>query len=191
MNALLIVDMQRDFCPGGALAVAEGDAIIPTINALMEHFPILLASKDWHPPESTHFQKWPVHCVRGTPGADFHPKLRASRIQKTFHKGTGPREDGYSLFQSHETPGPEEWLRQKGVKRLFVTGLAADHCVKASAVEAAQKGFETYVIADATRAVGDLQKTLDEIARLGVRLISSQEILSGRHPAFAHNTANG
>lgn len=178
MEALLVVDVQRDFCPGEALAVKDGDAVIPVLNRLMDRFPVVLASKDWHPLETSHFTKWPVHCVRGTPGAEFHPDLDASRIQKVFHKGTEPDEDGYSLFQSHETPSPAEWLRQRGVDRLYVGGLAADFCVMWSAIEAAKEGFQTFLVADATRAVESLEKALARAGEAGVKIVRAEDILS-------------
>src|SRR5690606_41612447 len=100
MKALIIVDLQNDFCPGGALAAPKGDQIVPTINKLMGKFDLVVASKDWHPEDSVHFEKWPVHCVRQTPGAEFHPKLQTSKLDMVILKGTNDKDDGYSAFEA-------------------------------------------------------------------------------------------
>lgn len=180
MRALLIVDVQNDFCPGGALPVPEGDAVVPVINRLIDAFPLVLASKDWHPAETVHFQKWPPHCVQGTPGADFHPQLRADKIQYVLLKGTGDRDDGYSAFEATNL-NLAEFLRQQGVTELYVTGLATDYCVRATTLDALRKGFQTYVVTDAVRAVdvnaGDGQRALQEMQQAGARLVTSAEVL--------------
>ncbi len=98
MKALLIVDVQNDFCPGGTLAVPEGDKVVPVINQIMDFFPLVIASKDWHPTDSVHFKKWPPHCLQNTPGSDFHPQLNSSKIKTVFLKGTKNKDDGYSTF---------------------------------------------------------------------------------------------
>ncbi len=179
MKALLIVDVQNDFCPGGALAVPEGDKVVPTINRLLDHFDIIVASKDWHPTLTVHFQKWPPHCVQGTTGAEFHPQLRSGRIQKVFLKGTGNKDDGYSAYEA-TSEDLAQYLKSKGVTELYVTGLATDYCVRASALDAIKKGFRTSVVTDAVAAVnlhpGDGQKALDEMKRVGIRLVTSPHV---------------
>jgi len=183
MKALFIVDVQNDFCPGGALPVPEGDQVVPVINRLMDHFPLVLASKDWHPSETVHFQKWPPHCVQGTPGAEFHPALRADRIDQVFLKGTGNRDDGYSAFEA-TNENLAEYLRRHGVEELYVTGLATDYCVRATVLDALREGFRTYVVTDAVRAVnvspGDGERALEEMRRAGAILVTSEELLSAQ-----------
>jgi nicotinamidase/pyrazinamidase len=181
MKALLIVDVQNDFCPGGALAVPEGDKVVPFINKLMDLFPLVIASKDWHPKDTVHFQKWPPHCVQNTPGADFPPALNASQISKIFLKGSKNKDDGYSAFEA-TSDDLEKFLRKKGVTDLFIAGLATDYCVKATALDADKRGFETFVVEDAVAAVnvkeGDGAKALKAMAKAGVTLIESSEIAS-------------
>jgi nicotinamidase/pyrazinamidase len=179
LKGLLIVDVQNDFCPGGALAVPEGDKVVDVINRLLNHFDVVVASKDWHPQKSVHFQKWPPHCVQNTPGAEFHPGLKAGRIQQVFLKGTKDKDDGYSAYEATNVD-LNEYLNSKTVTDLYVTGLATDYCVKASALDAAKKGFNTYVVTDAVAAVNvnpdDGRQALDAMARAGVHLIASSEI---------------
>lgn len=183
-SALLIVDVQVDFCPGGALAVPEGDQIVPKLNDYIRLFrsanrPIL-ASRDWHPPETTHFRTqggpWPPHCIQGTPGAEFHPKLALPPDAIVVSKGMGADEDAYSAFQARDAQGRllEGWLRALGVRHLYVGGLALDYCVKASALDAVAKGFRTTVLVDATRAVNikphDGELAIEELLRAGANL---------------------
>ena len=179
MKALFIVDVQNDFCPGGALAVSNGDRIIPIINDLIEKFSLVAASKDWHPEKSAHFDKWPLHCVQNQNGAEFHPELKSTSINRVFFKGTGGKDDGYSAFEA-TNENLEKYLKDAGVTELYVTGLATDYCVKASAIDASKRGFITYVVTDAIAAVnvnpGDGDKALEEMKNAGVRLISSKEI---------------
>jgi len=179
MKALLIVDVQNDFCPGGALAVPDGDKVVPVINRLMGQFPVIVASKDWHPKDSVHFKKWPPHCVRDTRGADFHPGLDASKIQKVFLKGTRNKDDGYSAFEA-ASEDLEKFLKSKGVDELYVCGLATDYCVKASALDAEKYGFETFVVEDAVAAFGvkpgDGEKALAQMRQAGITLIASAEM---------------
>jgi nicotinamidase/pyrazinamidase len=181
MKALLVVDVQNDFCPGGALGVPEGDKVVPVINALMEAFPLVIASKDWHPKDTVHFKKWPPHCVQESKGADFHPKLTVSKIKKIFLKGTKNKDDGYSAFESTNAD-LAEFLKKEEVEDLYVVGLATDYCVKATALDADKLGFETFVVEDAVAAVnakpGDGDKALKAMARAGVTLISSEEVLA-------------
>ncbi|MBM4159566.1 MAG: nicotinamidase [Ignavibacteria bacterium] len=179
MKALLIVDVQNDFCPGGALAVPDGDKVVPVINRLMDQFDIIVASKDWHPPQSVHFQKWPVHCVQETPGAEFHPQLKSDAIQKVFLKGTGGADDGYSAYEA-TSDDLGEYLNSKNVTELYVAGLATDYCVRASALDAFRKGFRTFVVTDAVAAVNvkpdDGPKALEEMRNAGVTLLRSEDI---------------
>jgi nicotinamidase/pyrazinamidase len=179
MKALLIVDVQNDFCPGGALAVPEGDKVVPIINRLMDRFDVIVASKDWHPPQSVHFGKWPPHCVQNTPGADFHPKLQSKRIQQVFLKGTRNKDDGYSAFEA-TNDDVQRYLQSRGVSELYVTGLATDYCVKASALDAVKRNFTTYVVTDAVAAVdvqpGDGGKALEEMKAAGVAAVTSRDL---------------
>lgn len=181
MNALIIVDVQNDFCPGGALAVKDGDQVVPVINRLAEKFDVVVASKDWHPKDTAHFKKWPAHCVRNTCGAEFHPDLDAAKILKVFLKGTGNKDDGYSAFEA-TSDDLAHFLKVARVTDVYVAGLATDYCVKATALDAQSKGFTTAVIQDACRAVGERKGATDAITELtkrGVRIISSQDIV---HP---------
>ncbi len=186
MKALLILDVQNDFCPGGTLAVPEGDKVVPVINSLMASFPLVIASKSWHPAGSAHFKKWPPHCVQNTPGAEFHPALDAKKIQETFLKGTNNKDDGYSAFEA-TSKDLDKYLREKDVNELFLAGLATDYCVKATALDSDRKGFETFVIEDAVAAVnakpGDGEKALAQMRRNGITLIHSSEILPDSRPA--------
>ena len=179
MKALLIVDVQNDFCPGGTLAVPEGDKVVPVINQMMANFRLIVASKDWHPKDTVHFKKWPPHCVQNTLGADFHPKLDVSKIKKIFLKGTKNKDDGYSAFEA-TSADLGEFLKKEGVEDLYVVGLATDYCVKATALDADKLGFETFVVEDAVAAVnvkpGDGEKALKAMAHAGITLINSDEI---------------
>ncbi|MBI3004613.1 MAG: nicotinamidase [Ignavibacteriales bacterium] len=179
MKGLLVVDVQNDFCPGGALAVPEGDKVVPVINKLMEKFPVVVASKDWHPKQTVHFEKWPVHCVHNTKGADFHPGIVSTKIEQVFLKGTGNKDDGYSAFEATNLD-LARYLKEKGVDELFVVGLATDYCVRASAIDAVKQGLTTHVVTDAIAAVnvkpGDDEKSLDDMRGAGVKLVTSKDI---------------
>lgn len=179
MKALLIVDVQNDFCPGGTLAVPEGDKVVPVINNIMDFFSLVIASKDWHPKGSVHFKKWPPHCVQDTPGGDFHPKLNTSRLKKIFLKGTKNKDDGYSAFEATNAD-LAAFLKKEKVDELYVVGLATDYCVKASALDADKNGFETFVVENAVAAVnvkpGDGEKALKAMAHAGITLINSSDI---------------
>ncbi len=178
-KALLIVDVQNDFCPGGALAVKDGDKVVPVINGIIDKFDLVLASKDWHPVDSVHFEKWPVHCVQNTYGADFHPDLQTDKIDRVLLKGTQNKDEGYSAFEATNI-SLADFLREEGVTDLYVCGLATDYCVKATALDACKLGFRTYVITDAVAAVnlnpGDDKKALEEISSQGCILVNSSEI---------------
>jgi nicotinamidase/pyrazinamidase len=179
MKALLIVDVQNDYCPGGAVAVPEGDKVVPIINRLMDLFPLVIATKDWHLKNSVHFEKWPSHCVQNTPGADFHPGLKTAPLKKIFLKGTKNKDDGYSAFEA-TNENLEKFLRKEWVTDLYIVGLATDYCVKASALDADKRGFETFVVEDAVAAVnkkeGDGAKALKAMSHAGITLIDSSEV---------------
>ncbi|MCS7091405.1 MAG: bifunctional nicotinamidase/pyrazinamidase [Verrucomicrobiota bacterium] len=209
MRCLLLVDLQNDFLPGGALPVPEGEAVIPLINRLQPHFDLVVATQDWHPPNHGSFAAnhpgrrvgdvidldglpqvlWPVHCVQFTWGAEFAPSLDTERIAHVVRKGTDPRIDSYSGFFDNgrrRSTGLAEFLRQQGVNELYVAGLATDYCVRATALDAAHLGFDTRLVMDACRGVnlqpGDVERALDDMARAGVRLMQSRQILSdGTH----------
>lgn len=190
-TALLIVDVQNDFCPGGALAVNEGDQVIPPLNeaaaAVAQRGGLVLASRDWHPRQTKHFAefggKWPVHCVQGTEGAAFHPNLRLPEGTMIISKGTGTEDDGYSAFEGHTDSGEtlDAVLRKHGIKRLLVGGLATDYCVRASALDALKHGYEVIVLTDAIRGVdlqpGDSERALQEMQSAGAHLMTTAEAL--------------
>ena len=178
-RALLIVDVQNDFCPGGALAVKDGDRVVPVINRLMERFDLVISSQDWHPSESVHFEKWPVHCVAGTHGADFHAELDSEKIDLKLYKGTDNRDDGYSAFEATNI-SLSAFLQEHDIQALYVCGLTTDYCVKATALDAMREGFHTCVVTDAIAAVnlqpGDDRKALNELYAAGCMLLESEEI---------------
>lgn len=173
-NALLIVDVQNDFCPGGTLPVAGGDAIIPAINAWIPQFTTVVASRDMHPAGSGHFRSWPVHCVAGTPGAAFRNGLRTDLLTLVVDKGTGPEDDGYSCFEATNVD-LERWLRGRGITTLYVCGLATDYCVKATVLDARRRGFAVTVLRSAVAAVdahpGDGERALGAMAAAGAQLL--------------------
>jgi len=179
MRGLLVVDVQNDFCPGGSLAVPDGDKVVPVINALMKEFPVVVASKDWHPHKTVHFEKWPVHCVHNTRGAEFHPGIKSEAIQQVFLKGTGDRDDGYSAYEATNL-NLKDYLKEKEITELYVTGLATDYCVRASALDSLKAGFKTYVVVDAVEAVnvrpGDGDRALEEMKNAGAILVESKDI---------------
>lgn len=182
-DALLVIDLQNDFCPGGSLAVADGDAIVPVVNRLALSFDHVLLTQDWHPADHASFASrhpgkqpfetvampygeqtlWPDHCVQQSPGAEFHPGLAAPHAELIIRKGFRPAIDSYSAFFENDrsTPtGLTGYLRERGLKRLFCVGLAFDICVRFSAEDAIRQGFEAIVLEDACRAV-DLPGTRD------------------------------
>ncbi len=178
-DALLIVDVQNDFCPGGALAVKEGDQVVPVLNrwieqAQRENIPIF-ASRDWHPPGHISFKErggpWPPHCVQGTPGAAFHSDLHLPASAQIVSKGYLKDEDSYSAFGGTDLT---ERFRRAGIKRIWIGGLTQDYCVRESSLDAIREGFEVHVIVDGTRAVNvnptDGRKALDDIQRAGAIL---------------------
>jgi nicotinamidase/pyrazinamidase len=196
-TALVVIDVQNDFCPGGNLAVADGDAVVPVINQVMDHFEHLILTQDWHPPAhrsfaSTHPGKapfgsaemhygtqtlWPDHCVQGTPGADFHPELRQDRAELVIRKGFRVGIDSYSAFFENDrttATGLAGYLRDRGFTRLVLCGLATDFCVSYSAVDARKEGFECDVLLPGCRAIdleGSLAAALVVMRAAGVRLL--------------------
>jgi nicotinamidase/pyrazinamidase len=176
-RALIIVDVQADFCPGGALAVPDGDAIVPRANALARSggFDLVVATRDWHPVDHGSFVTadppgpWPVHCVHGTPGAELHPDLDLRPIEIVLDKGTAIDTEGYSGFDGTNLAA---LLQGRGVEHLTVVGLATDYCVRATALDARAEGFAVTVDAAATRAVelepGDGERALEELRAAGV-----------------------
>jgi nicotinamidase/pyrazinamidase len=180
-NALLIVDPQVDFCPGGALAVPGGDGIFPAVNRASRILPLAVASRDWHPADHVSYQAqggpWPVHCQAGTPGAEFHPALETDRIERVFSKGTDPAMEAYSAF---DDTGLADWLRERGVDRLYVAGLATDYCVRASVLDALREGFRVVVLEDAIGAVNvapdDGERALAEMREAGATMSRSDEL---------------
>jgi nicotinamidase/pyrazinamidase len=180
-DALIVVDVQNDFLPGGALPVADGNRVFEPINRIMPLFPYVVATRDWHPRVHPHFEEhggtWPHHCIQHTPGAEFSPKLDLLHVDEVVSKGMHPHSDGYSGFDATNL---DERLRGHDVQRVFVCGLATDYCVKATAIEAAQHGFETIVLTDAVAAVNmkctDEADALSEMARSGVRFATTEEL---------------
>lgn len=179
VNCLIIVDVQRDFCPGGALPAAEGNAIVPVINGLMDRFDYIVASKDWHPAQTVHFEKWPVHCVRGSEGAKFHKQLNVEKINEVVLKGTGNTDDGYSAFEGTNVD-LSSWLRKNKVTDVYVCGIATEYCVMATATDAMKNGFRTTVIIDAIAAVeaqpGDTEKALNAMKESGLSMVNRKQI---------------
>ncbi len=180
-DALIVVDAQNDFLPGGALPVAEGNRIFAPINAIAAMFPYVVATRDWHPRVHPHFEehggRWPYHCIQDTPGAQLSPKLDTSNIDELLSKGMHPHSDGYSAFDATDL---DERLHARNVKRVFVCGLATDYCVKATALEAADHGFETIVLTDAVAPVNlkctDEADALREMASNGIRFATTEQL---------------
>jgi nicotinamidase/pyrazinamidase len=173
-RALLIIDFQRDFTPGGALAVPDGDAIADRVNELIDSgdFDLVVATRDWHPPNHASFQAqggpWPPHCVQGTAGAELHPSLDRTKIDAIVNAGYEPGLEGYSGF---EETGLEELLREHDVDELTVVGLATDYCVRATALDALREGLAVTVDRSGIRGIdvepGDSERALDELRAAG------------------------
>ncbi len=189
-KALLIVDVQNDFCPGGALGVPEGDMIIPAINKYIKIFakkklPIF-ATRDWHLPRTRHFKDfggvWPVHCIQNTKGAAFHPKLKLPKEAVLLYKGIDPQKDGYSAFEAEDDRGVDlaHLLKRLGIKELYIAGLATDYCVKFSAKDALRQGLKVKILMDAIQGVNlrpnDSEKAAKEMAKLGAKKITLKDI---------------
>ncbi len=188
--ALVIVDVQNDFCAGGSLAVPGGDEVVPILNEYASRFsraglPVY-ASRDWHPEVTTHFKErggvWPPHCVAGTQGAAFHSDLKLPAETIVVSKGTEPDEDAYSAFQAHDYNGLSfaDSLRQQGVGHLYIGGLATDYCVRSSVQDAIALGLAVTVLVDAVRGVdrkvGDSERVLEEMKEAGADTASLQSI---------------
>ncbi len=197
-EALIVIDVQNDFCPGGALAVADGDGIIPQVSALLQEFPVRVLTQDWHPADHSSFAAnhpgaepfsltemsygpqvlWPVHCVQGTKGAEFHPALPTDPADLVIRKGFRSAIDSYSAFFENDrtTPtGLDGYLRSRGVTALTFVGLATDYCVAYSAMDAARLGFGATVLDAACRAInlnGSLAEARDRMRASGVRLVA-------------------
>jgi len=203
MDALILVDLQNDFMPGGALAVADGDATVPVANALAARFDTVIATRDWHPRNHGSFVTahpgksvgdlatlggldqvvWPVHCVEDTFGSAFHEDLDQSRFSEVVSKGTDSDMDSYSGFFDNghrKATGLEDLLRQRGVTRVYVLGLATDYCVKYTALDASRLGFETVLVEDGCRGVdlkpGDVDRAIEEMRDAGVTIVLSAEV---------------
>jgi nicotinamidase/pyrazinamidase len=180
-DALIVVDVQNDFCAGGALAVPGAEAILGNVNRLMPRFRYVLATKDWHPAMHSSFQPqggpWPPHCVQDTSGAALHPALNASLVQQVVHKGREVEAPGYSGFEATDLAAD---LRRRGVTRVFICGLATDYCVRATTLAARAEGFTAVAVADAMAAVdvnaGDGQRALEEMEAAGVELASTDRV---------------
>ena len=189
-DALVIVDVQNDFCPGGALAVNAGDEVVPVMNRYAERFAragaAVFASRDWHPRQTKHFKEWggvwPPHCVQGTRGAEFHAGLTLPPRTAIVSKGMDPDADAYSAFQAQTSDGTPfaTALAVRGTRRLFIGGLATDYCVKATVLDARKHGFEAFVLEDASRAVdiaaGDGARAVDEMTAAGARPLRLTEL---------------
>ena len=203
MKALIIVDLQNDFLPGGALPVPHGDEVIAVANELQRHFEFVLATKDWHPADHGSFAAnhtgkkpgdriildgieqilWPAHCVQNTHGAEFASAFYTSRIADIFHKGIDPLIDSYSTFfdNAHRRhTGLADYLKNRSIKEIYLMGLALDYCVKYSALDARHLGLNTHVILDGCRGIGlepdDIDRALDEMKRAGATILKSSDL---------------
>lgn len=201
--ALLVIDVQNDFCPGGSLAVPKGDKIIPAINDLAKKFHEVIATQDWHPRNHISFASnhpgkkineeikvnginqvlWPDHCIKGTKGASFHPKLDTTQFDLILRKGNNPKIDSYSAFQENDKKtitGLNGYLKNLEIKNVYIAGLALDYCVYFSAMDANELGYNTFVIKDATKGInkpeGSIEKALNRMKEKGVKIIKSLEI---------------
>lgn len=203
-KALIIIDIQNDFVPNGSLAVKEGDAIIPLVNELQNRFEHIIATQDWHPANHCSFAAnhvgkkvgelveidglmhvmWPIHCVQNTKGAELVEGLNTEKIMRIFYKGTDVNIDSYSgVFDNgrKKATGMADYLREKGISDVYVVGLATDYCVKFTALDLVDSGFNTFLIVDACRGVnlqqGDVEKALAECEKAGIRIMESDAIL--------------
>jgi len=176
MDGLIVVDVQNDFCAGGALPVPDGDAVVGPINELMQRIQFVVATRDWHPRDHKSFVEqggpWPVHCVQETGGAELHPRLHTSQIDAIVDAGREPDHEGYSGFEHTEL---ERLLRDQGVDTVHLAGLALDYCVKATALDARRAGFSVVLHQGATRAIdaepGAAERSLQELREAGVEVV--------------------
>ena len=203
MRALILVDLQNDFCPGGALAVPAGDETIPIANRVMPHFSTVVVTQDWHPTDHKSFAvnnpgtkpgdvievngisqtMWPAHCVQETSGAEIHAGLDRAKVADLFKKGTDPDFDSYSGFFDtgrKKATGLAAYLNERWIKQVYVMGLATDYCVKWTALDAKELGFDVYLIVDGCRAVelhpGDGEAAIEEMKAAGVHIVESGAI---------------
>lgn len=203
-KALILVDLQNDFCTGGNLAVPRGEEVVLLANQLLPHFDLIIATKDWHPADHMSFASqhagrrigdviavagagqvlWPDHCVQESSGAEFHPALDTQRIHKIFLKGTDKQIDSYSAFfdNAHlRATGLSEYLREQQVEEVYIMGLATDYCVKFSVLDALGLGFNVFLINDACRGVelhaGDIKRALAEMEKAGAKIVNVKEIV--------------
>lgn len=182
-SALIIVDMQNDFMPGGSLPVPDADKIIPVINKYIEIFMAkglpIFASRDWHPPNHISFKQrggvWPVHCVRNTLGAKFHPDLKLPRSATVVSKATDPNREAYSAFDRTELA---DRLREKNIKRVFIAGVATDYCVKNTALDALENGFEVILLEDATKGLANSLSAIEEMKAKGVKMMRLEQFIA-------------
>ncbi len=203
MKALILVDIQNDFLPGGSLEVPKGDEIIPVVNEIMEFFDVVVATQDWHPADHGSFASnhpgkkpgdtvdldgveqylWPDHCVQGTPGAEFAGGLEVARVEKIIRKGTDPMVDSYSGFfdnQHKRKTGLNKYLRQKRVDTVTIAGLAADVCVRYTALDGLELGYRVFLLSNATRAVEGEQareQVVEELRGKGVGAFNSYKMI--------------
>ena len=184
-DALIVVDVQKDFCPGGALAVPDGDEVVPVINRLQELFTTVVFSRDWHPPGHVSFSEepkfvdgsWPKHCLAGSDGAAFHPQLQVPLHATVVSKGTKKDREAYSMFEAGDLA---QTLRHQQIERLFVAGLATNYCVKETVLAALKEGFRVVVVSDACRGLdipkGAVPKALDEMSKAGALIVESKQL---------------
>lgn len=184
-DALIVVDVQRDFCPGGSMGVNEGDKVVPVINGLLPKFNVKVFTRDWHPPDHFSFsdepkfvdKSWPPHCVAGTEGAMFHPGLKVPGDALVVNKGTDKNKEAYSGFDGTRLAAD---LKKLGIKRVFVCGIATDYCVKATVLGAIREGFAAALVADAVKGVdvppGNAEKAVNEMGKAGAEIVVSGDI---------------
>ena len=191
-KALIIVDVQNDFCPGGALPVPEGDRVAAPLGRLAAQFVAagmpVYASRDWHPEHTGHFRQyggpWPPHCVRESTGAAFHPALRLPEATVILSKGTDPRADGYSAFDGRNEQGQSlmDLLTEAAAGHLYIGGLATDYCVRATVLDALDRGFQVSLLVDCIAGVdvrqGDSRRAMEEMQQAGAGIISTDALLS-------------
>lgn len=202
-SALILIDIQNDFCPNGALAVNEGDQIIPIVNKLQEKFETIIATQDWHPTDHKSFAVnhegksvgeiiklgetnqilWPVHCTQNSFGSEFSKELKTEKLTKIFQKGMNKEIDSYSGFfdNDHKSEtGLNDYLKENNIEELYITGLATDYCVKFTTMDALSLGFKVNLVVDACRGVnlsdGDVEKAIEEMKKAGAKIITSDEV---------------
>jgi nicotinamidase/pyrazinamidase len=202
MRALIIVDVQNDFTSGGRLEVPGGEAVVPVINQLLNHFDLVVATQDWHPPAHKSFASshpgkkpfdtimleglkqvlWPDHCVQSSPGAEFHPELKMESVEAIFRKGMDTSIDSYSGFYDNghkKATGLAGYLHSRQISAVYVCGLAGDYCVSFTARDAIREGFDTFLIEDATRSISapDFEKAKEEIIESGGKIVRYSSVL--------------